>query len=595
MPAPYDRLVFVRAQAVRGRVVRLLGLSAALALALYTWAATSGAASLRHELRDPGTSYASIRPVCSAPAPHEAQCLALELVPAAAGAEGAVPYTRAAGATSVGPAGGLTPADLASAYGYTGAVGGAGQTVAIVDAYDDPKIEADLAAFDANYGLDACTQANGCFTKVGQSGSTSALPAADTRGWTVEIALDVETVHSACPNCKIVLVEASSEALGDLALATDEAVALGAGEVSNSYGALENEMGTSERSAYDHPGVVIAAAAGDSGYLNWDRLAETGVAPGLADAPAALPTVLAVGGTSLKLTTAGRRANETVWNDSGPPSGSGFKQFAATGGGCSTLAEAPAWQQTVPGWAATGCGSHRLDSDVAAVADPYTGFDLYSSYKYAATATTGWQTVGGTSLSSPLIAALYGLAGGARGASYPAATLYTHLGASSLYDVTKGGDGYCDAVEASRCGEPALNEEWGPLDCVGTASCDAGAGFDGPAGVGTPNGLEAFGAPPAPTVLTRSATNKTPSSATLNASVTPNGTAVVSCTFEWGPTSALGHGASCATAPGAGSSPVAVSAAIGGLAASTYYYFRISATNATVRATGKVLKLKTPA
>ena len=386
------------------------------------------------------------------------------------------------------PPGALTPADLASAYGYTGAVGGVGQTVAIVDAYDDPKIEQDLGTFDATYGLPPCTTGDGCFTKVGQTGSPTELPAADTRGWTVEIALDVETVHSACPNCRILLVEASSEGFADLAAAVNEAVTLGATEVSNSYGGLETELGPGERAAYDHPGVVVAAAAGDSGYLNWDRLAEVFEAPGLPDAPASLPTVVAVGGTSLKLTAAGARKSESVWNDSGPPSGTGFKQFAATGGGCSTLFEAPSWQQGAAGWSAAGCGTHRLDNDVAAVADPYTGFDIYSSYIYEPAASTGWETVGGTSLSSPLVAALYGLAGGARGASYPASTLYAHLGQASLYDVTHGGDGYCDGVEPALCGEPAINEEFGPLDCVGTTACDAAPASTAPRASGRRRG-----------------------------------------------------------------------------------------------------------
>jgi hypothetical protein len=517
----------------------------------------------------------------------------MALVPSSATAPGARTYAPAGGAAAKGPAGGLTPADLVKAYGFAGSVGGGEQTVAIVDAYDDPNIESDLATFDSNYGLPACTEGNGCFSKVGQTGSSAALPAVDKTGWTVEIALDVETVHSSCPNCRILLVEADSEAFADLASAVNQAVTLGATEVSNSYGGLETEVASAERSAYDHAGVVIVAAAGDSGYHNWDRFAEVGVAPGVPDAPASLPTVVSVGGTSLKLTSTGARKAESVWNDSGPPSGTAFKQFAATGGGCSTLFEAPAWQQSVPGWPATGCGTYRLDNDIAAVGDPYTGFDIYSSYKYASSATTGWVTVGGTSLSSPLIAALYGLAGGSRGAPYPAATLYAHLGQASLYDVTVGGDGYCDGVEPGPCGEPAINEQYGDLDCLGTTQCDGAVGFDGPAGVGTPNGLSAFGAPPPPTVVTKSATKVTVSSAVLNATVNPNGVPVSGCTFEWGTTTVLGHVAACAASPGTGSAAVPVSASISGLGPATYYYFRVSATNATALATGKTLKLKT--
>ena len=226
------------------------------------------------------TRYAKVQRVCQAPRPGDASCLALALVSARPGAAGASAYQPSAGAASTGPAGGLTPADLASAYSYSPSAGGTGQTVAIVDAYDDPKIEEDLATFDAQYGLPACTASDGCFTKVSETGSTTALPAADTNGWSVEIALDVETVHSVCPGCAILLVEASSESFPDLAAAVDEAVSLGATEVSNSYGGLETAFGASEQAAYDHPGVVVAASAGDSGYLNWDDLLALGQHPG---------------------------------------------------------------------------------------------------------------------------------------------------------------------------------------------------------------------------------------------------------------------------------------------------------------------------
>jgi hypothetical protein len=153
-----------------------------------------------------------------------------------------------------------------------------GQTVAIVDAFDDPNIEADLGAFDSNYGLPACTSANGCFTKVGQTGSTTSLPKADKEGWSVEIALDVETVHSACERCKILLVEANEPTDADLATGVNEAVKLGATEVSNSYGGPEEAGG--EEAAYKHPGVVIAASAGDQGYYDWDVVTEGFAAPG---------------------------------------------------------------------------------------------------------------------------------------------------------------------------------------------------------------------------------------------------------------------------------------------------------------------------
>lgn len=198
--------------------------------------------------------------------------------------------------------------------------------------------------------------------------------------------------------------------------------------------------------------------------------------------------------------------SETVWNDNlrndslqrlffGYP-------FSATGGGCSTSIPAPTWQSTLSTWGSTGCGSDRLVSDIAADGNDITGFDIYDT-----TGWFGWSTIGGTSLSTPMVAALFALAGGAHGVAYPASTLYTHLGnPSDLYDVTEGGNGYCDGAPASVCGDPN-SKGLGPLDCdynpdgtalsPGTLACDAARGYDGPSGVGTPNGLGAF----MPTVL----------------------------------------------------------------------------------------------
>src|SRR5262249_20402539 len=156
---------------------------------------------------------------------------------------------------------------LSSAYGYDPSAGGAGETVAIVDAFDDPNIESDLAEFSAQYGLPACTSASGCFKKVGQSGSSAELPAADTKGWSVEISLDVETVHAVCPKCHILLVETKNAFMTNLGAGVAKAVEMGADVVSNSYGGPEGEpLSPSERALFEHPGTVIAAATGDFGY-----------------------------------------------------------------------------------------------------------------------------------------------------------------------------------------------------------------------------------------------------------------------------------------------------------------------------------------
>ncbi len=467
---------------------------------------------------------------------------------ASAASPGARPYTQNDGAAGSGPTEGLTPAQLASAYGYEPSAGGTGQTVGIVDAYDDPNIEKDLGEFDKNYGLSECTSESGCLEKVGQSGSTTSLPAPDQSGWSLEISLDVETVHSVCPNCKILLVEADSESDADLAAAVEEAVALGATEVSNSYGGREAEFGEGEQDAYRQPGVPIVAATGDEGYDNWTAFSEVLGEPAMPNAPASLPSVVAVGGTSLQLTAAGARANETVWNDEGPGGESGLG-LGATGGGCSTLFSAQPWQQDAPGFAATGCGTARLGADVSAVGDPLTGLAVYDSYECGLYCTEegvgkGWLTVGGTSLSTQLIAGLYALAGGGQGVEYPALTLYGHLaGDSSLYDVTEGSNGFCDGEPASQCEpEPGL----GKVDCQGTTACNAAPGFDGPSGVGTPNGLGLF-KPPLPTAVITppaSLTEGTPASFSGEGLSDPYpGGSIAEYSWNWGDESETSSGA----------------------------------------------------
>ncbi len=477
--------------------------------------------------------------------------------PVAAGSAAAAdarPYALNDGASVSGPAGGLTPAQLASAYGYEPATGGVGQTVAIVDAFDDPNIEKDLAKFDSNYGLPTCTTANGCFTKVGQTGSATSLPATDTTGWSVEISLDVETVHGACPNCKILLVEANNSSYKNLATAVNEAVKLGATEVSNSYGGSEAGMKAAEQAAYNHPGVVITAATGDDGYDNWDFVNEGYEAVEMPNAPASLPSVVAVGGTTLHLNANATRASEKVWNNDGPGDEFGLASGdaeGASGGGCSTLFAAQLWQQSAPMFAASGCATKRLEADIAAVADPYTGFDIYDTDKCGSYCQEygigkGWVTIGGTSLATPLISSLYGLAGGSDGVSYPALTLYGHLAdPSALYDVTEGGNGFCDTEALSLCGDP--NSVFGRVDCEGTTACNSAPGLDGPSGVGTPDGLSAF-KPLLPTAaITPPSSLEAGVAASFSAAASTDpypGGSIASYSWSWGDGTADGAGVS---------------------------------------------------
>jgi PKD domain len=447
------------------------------------------------------TLYAVGKQVCKTPKKaHMASCFAEIRQLVKKGTKGAHAFRRAAGATgagTIGPAGGLTPSDLGTAYGLT-TTGGSGQTVAIVDAYNDPNINADLHTFDSQYGLAACSITNGCLRVVNQSGGTT-LPAADTTGWSVEESLDVETVHSVCQGCKIILVEASSPTNSNLATAENTAVSLKANEVSNSFGEPESGTSSSFQAAFNHPGVVIAASTGDAGYYSYDELS----AVNKPNIPAAYNTVISVGGTSLYLGQNAARQSETVWNDNGVKDV--LEQdfgtpLGAAGGGCSTLFSAQGWQKALSVWSSTGCGTHRLAADISADADYLTGLDIYDSYNCgsACRPAPGWFTIGGTSLSSPMIAAVYALAGGAQSVPYPALTLYGHPG--SAFDVAAGGNGWCAGEGAAQCGDPnGLGH--GIVDCdytsggtvaVGDRACDALAGYDGPTGVGTPDGITMF-------------------------------------------------------------------------------------------------------
>jgi len=366
-----------------------------------------------------------VRDVCAAPAPGHARCFARVRTDLRQGHG-----LRSAAA----PPAGYGPAELRAAY-HLPATGGANQTVAVVDAGDDADAEADLATYRTTYGLPPCTTSNGCFRKVNQKGQPSPLPA-DT-GWGVEIALDLDMVSAACPQCKILLVEGDDEGLPALAAAENTAVALHATEISNSYGAEEYGDIATYAPAYHHPGVAITVSSGDSGYL------------GSPEFPAVLTSVIAVGGTSLRKANNTRGWTETTWNSDG----------GAAGSGCSAWIAKPAWQhdKNCPG---------RMIADVASDADPQTGPAIYATVDGA----TGWLVAGGTSASSPYIAGVIALAG--HPGRYPnAAYLYAHP--TGLYDITSGNN--------------ALGTE-----CGGDYQCQAKPGYDGPTGLGTPHGLTAF-------------------------------------------------------------------------------------------------------
>jgi hypothetical protein len=471
--------------------------SGALAGALCLWLLALALASSAEGALSP--SAYRVGALCSAPPPGYAGCLGLRLVAKHPHSLRGSRASRLAARPAVEQiefkepwAGSLSPQNVLSAYGLSGLPAPATQqTLALVDAFDDPTAEHDLEVFDEQYGLPPCTAAGGCFTKVAlRGGAHNTLPPTDA-GWAQEIATDVEVAHGVCQSCKILLVEAHSNSNADLAAAEERAVQLGASEISNSWGGPEQGVSIQEdeTDAFNHPGTVITAASGDNGYLDWGL--EEASERGFADYPASSPHVVAVGGTHLSRTAGGAWKEETVWNGNG-----------AGGGGCSTVLAAPAWQQSVGDWSAVGCGAHRAVADVSADADPYTGVAVYDStpVREGEIEYRGWVPIGGTSVASPIIASTFALAGGAgtdaggQAVAYPSQTLYENFAAdpAALHAVTSGSNGACTKgfnanTGASNC---TLAEE--DASCAAKAICLATPGYDGPTGVGTPHGIAAF-------------------------------------------------------------------------------------------------------
>ncbi|GAA2249218.1 peptidase S8 [Kitasatospora cystarginea] len=403
------------------RLVLALAGTAALAVSAISTAAPAGATSITAHSKG-GASWVR---ACDTLAKGDTMaCNALRVT-------NTIQRVHPMGVTPNATPSGYGPSDLLSAYNLP-VGGGAGQTIAIVDAYDDPNAESDMAVYRAQYGLPACTTANGCFKKVNQTGGTK-YPSKNS-GWAGEISLDLDMVSAIAPNAKIILVEANTAGMTNLGTSVNTAVKLGAKFVSNSYGGSESSADTSyDTSYFNHPGVAITVSAGDSAYG--------------AQYPASSRYVTSVGGTALKRSSGARGWSESVWSTS---------STEGTGSGCSAYDAKPTWQKD------TGCGK-RTVSDVSAVADPATGVAVYQTY-----GGSGWAVYGGTSASSPIIAGVYALAGAPSTGSYPASFPYAHT--SALNDVTTGSNGSCSP----------------------SYLCTAGTGYDGPTGLGTPNGLTAF-------------------------------------------------------------------------------------------------------
>jgi hypothetical protein len=445
-----------------------------------------------------------------------------------------------------------TPAYLQQAYdlSYLSQTAGTGETIAIVDAYDDPNAEADLAAYRSEFGLPPCTSANGCFAKYDQNGGTN-YPTTVDSGWELEISLDLDAVSALCPNCHIDLIEANTSGPSDLAAAQLEAGILTPNVISDSW-----DQALSGRQARNFPttgdytfgGITTVAASGDAGY------------PGSStnDFPAALPGVTAAGGTTLQPnSTSGvqnvRGFTETAWS--------------GTGSGCNLGATQPSYQA---GYACTG----RSYSDISADGDPNTGMQVYDLDD------GGWVVVGGTSEASPLIAAYYAVVGSATAAQGGFAAnvqgpAWAYSNAALLNDPTSGSNGTCAATISYIC--------------------NAGPGYDGPTGVGSISGAVIAGAPgiAGPGANGSYTQTVTAGTAQLQGGVYPNGTDTTYW-WEYGTTSAYGQ----TTTPndiGSGTDPVSVSDSLSGLSPGATYHYRLVAENSFGTEYGYDYTFTTPA
>jgi hypothetical protein len=322
---------------------------------------------------------------------------------------------------------GYQPDDLALAYNVP--QGAAGRTIGIVVAFDDPNAAGDLATYRSTFGLPACTTSTGCLRFVNGADGSRHLPSGDET-WAQELSIDLDMASAICPRCKLLVSEAPSADIEALTAAMQTAIQNGAGVVSNSYTTPETSAVAADNSKWNHPGTPIVAGAGDSGYgVGW---------------PASSSYVTAVGGTTLLPIL-----NYTAWLESA---------WGSTGSGCSKYIAKPAWQHDA------SC-KMRTVNDAAAIADPVPGVSVYDSY-FADASMRGWAVYGGTSVATPIVAAMYAMA-----------PSHSATGASILYAAPKAG--FNDIV----LGTNGL--------CL-TYLCTSLPGYDGPTGLGTPNGVAAF-------------------------------------------------------------------------------------------------------
>ncbi|MGH3394192.1 MAG: S53 family peptidase, partial [Streptosporangiaceae bacterium] len=385
----------------------------------------SGAARIA---RMTAAARTGLRAACPQPRPGDMRCFAL--------VQPQYAVNRALAAGRKTRPRGWTPQQLERAYRLPVDLL-SHQTVAVAIAGRTPHLGSYLRTYRAHFGLPACGQPSGCLRIVNQKGKARpAAPSSLGSGWDIEATLDVSMISVACPHCKILVVEANSPAVSDLARAAGTAARLGAQVISNSYGIRESGYSQPFARYYEHRGHTVVVSSGDLGF-------------DAANFPANLASVTAVGGTTLSRAHNARGFTERVWNN---PS-----IFGAGSSGCSAYVRKPAWQRSphCPG---------RTVADTSAVA---ADIPIYNK------AWGGWLTVAGTSVAAPLTAGIYGLAGNGRLVS--TRDLYRH--AADFFDVTRGNNVLAGSPKGA-CGNDYL--------------CTAKPGDDAPTGLGTPDGIGGF-------------------------------------------------------------------------------------------------------
>jgi hypothetical protein len=467
-----------------------------------------------------------------------------------------------------------TPAYLQQAYDLSSLsqTWGSDRTIAVVDAYDDPNAEADMAVYRSKFQLPACTKASGCFKQVSPPRQP---PVGTTQDqlyqWRLEVSVDLQAASALCPRCHIVLVEAATDRSIDLANAQARAASLNPTPdvISDSFGAPLQKAGDDaffgNNGQFTFPGIATVAASGDAGYpandpKTGDCATKTQTTP-CSEYPAALSGVSAVGGTKLAPAQGARGFGESAWSESGS--------------GCNTDASTPkpAWQTGIP------CAG-RAYSDISTDADPTTGIQVYDSSPLPGkTTAAGWVVVGGSSAAAPMVAGYYALVESATAGAIDSQLdspewPYDQAAKKLLNDPATGSNGSC----------PALS-----------IICNGMPGYDGPTGAGSISGAVVKGAPgiggPGPTGTYTTSVGS--GSALLRGGVYTNGNAT-SYWWEFGTTTAYGHQTSPVSI-NAGTAPVPVSSALTGLGPSTTYHYRLVASNSVGTTYGYDFTLKTAA